>query len=347
MATSTAPTLSPLSFPAATFAKLSPGPYLLAHLQPSDRKAPSTRPSGRAPLEHRHPSIHTGSLSHSNGSAVVRLGSTAIVCGIRAEILRAQDIPQPYRPYQTPSTTAPTSEPDDDSESSTEISDLSLLVPNLELSTGSSPSNLPGNPPSTLAQSLTHRLHSLLHSTSLLRPSDLRIASFVTDPDDTETQTLVTKAYWALYIDVLLISHDGNVFDGAWLAVLAALQDVRLPAASWDADTERVICDPRREQGRRLRLRGLPIAGSFGVFSTESKIRGEGGQEWVLADCDAFEEGVCRETITVVVGEEGEVRRVEKSGGGKVGMGRMREVVGEARKRAEEWRRVVVEARTE
>ncbi|KAF4549991.1 3' exoribonuclease-like protein 2 [Elsinoe fawcettii] len=329
MATSS--TLSPLSFPASTFAKLSPGPYLLAHLQPSDDSAP-TRPSGRSLLSYRTPTIHTGSLTHSNGSAVVRLGATSIVCGIRAEILRAQDIPHPYHPLT--STT--------DSQSSNEIEDLGLLVPNLELSTGSSPSNLPGNPPSSLAQSLTHRLHALMHTTSLLNPADLRITTTIQDEDGNEEE--VTKAYWALYIDILLISHDGNVFDAAWLAVLAALGDTVLPRAEWDADTERVVCDPRKSQGRRLGLQGMPVPCSFGVFSTESKIRGEEGREWLLADVDAFEEGVCREAVTVVVDEDGEVRRVEKVGGGKVGREVMRELVGEAGKRAGEWRKVLKEA---
>ncbi|KAG8629472.1 hypothetical protein KVT40_003337 [Elsinoe batatas] len=327
-------TLSPLSFPASTFAKLSPGPYLLAHLQPAEQASP-TRPSGRSPLDFRTPTIHTSSLTHSNGSAVVRLGATSVVCGIRAEVLRAQDIPHPYRPYTSLS---------NPSAASTEIEDLSLLIPNLELSTGSSPQNLPGNPPSTLAQSLTHRLHSLLHSTSLLSPSDLRITTKVTDPDTGEEEE-VTKAYWALYIDTLLISHDGAVFDAAWLAILAALQGTILPKATWDADMERVVCDPRKSEGRRLRLQEMPVASSFGVFTTDSKIRGEEGKEWLLADTDAFEEGVCGETVTIVIGKEGEVRRVEKSGGCKVGRGGMGEVVREAQKRAVEWRGVVAGTR--
>ncbi|PNS14880.1 hypothetical protein CAC42_2109 [Sphaceloma murrayae] len=335
MATSSAPSLSPLSFPAATFAKLTPEPYLLAHLQPSDRKATPTRPSGRSPLDYRAPQIHSGSLSHSNGSAVVRLGATSIVCGIRGEILRAQDIPHPYRPYTT-SSSSPSAAP----ENNTEISDLSLLVPNLELSTGCSPSHLPGNPPSPVAQSLTHRLLSLLHSTSLVPPSSLRITTTVTEDEETQT---VTKAYWALYIDVLVISHDGNVFDAAWLAILAALRDTRLPKAEWDADNERVVCDPKRDEARGLGIGELPIACSFGVFENGNRIREEEGDMWILADCDAFEEGVVREGATLVV-DDGAVKKVELGGGQRVGREGMRKMVEQAGRRAGEWRKIVQDA---
>ncbi|KAK4987007.1 hypothetical protein LTR28_001918, partial [Elasticomyces elasticus] len=53
-----------------------------------------------------------------------------------------------------------------------------------------------------------------------------------------EPPQLVSKAYWTLYIDLLFISLDGNPFDVAWAAVLAALKDTRLPRAWWDPDRE-------------------------------------------------------------------------------------------------------------
>lgn len=72
-----------LSFPAQTFQKLSPNSYLLRHLQ----STPPTRPSHRAPDAFRAPSLHTNALSHAHGSAVMRSGDTAVVCGVRGEIL--------------------------------------------------------------------------------------------------------------------------------------------------------------------------------------------------------------------------------------------------------------------
>ncbi|GAB7348056.1 hypothetical protein MBLNU459_g6091t1 [Dothideomycetes sp. NU459] len=331
---------SALSFPPATFAKLSPGPYLLAHLKPTSSSASPTRPSGRDPSEYRTPTINTGSLTHANGSAVVRVGDTAVVCGVRAEILRASDIPHPFR--------SSTSSEDDGAR---EIEELGLLVPNLELSTGCSPAHLPGNAPGTLAQSLTQRLLSLLHISKLVDGKDLRIQYEppLTDDDvPDEPQQVVTKAYWALYIDILCISLDGNPFDAAWAAVVAALKNTKLPRAWWDADNEMVLCSEKASEATSLHLRALPVASTFAVFSTASpQKRKEEAENWVLADPDAFEEELCNEVVTVVTtaktGSSGRIIRIEKNGGGCVGKDAMREIVAGAEARWSDWEHVLVQ----
>lgn len=343
---------SALSFSRETFAKLSPGPFLLAHLKPASSRSSPTRPSGRSPLEFRQPIVNTGSLSHSNGSAVIRVGDTAVVCGVRAEILRAQDIPQPYRtPISTSSnplqdTTAPDT-------ASREIEELGLLVPNLELSTGCSPAHLPGNAPSTLAQSLSQRILSLLHVSRLLSADDLRITYTEPQTEDDEPDVppnVVTKAYWALYIDILVMSLDGNPFDAAWGAVLAALDNTRLPRAEWNPDIENVVCSPEVSESRKLSLNGLPVASSFAVFSTVSAMkRRDQAETWVLADPDGAEEEVCREAVTITVTPKredgsGGVLRIEKNGGGVVDVKKMRELVALAMDRWSDWDGVLRDA---
>lgn len=300
-----------LSFPRATFAKLTPGPFLQAHLQ----QPKPIRPSGREPDESRQPTINTGSLTHSNGSAVVRLGDTSVVCGVRGEILMASEVPHP---------------PNDGVSEDDFIEDLGLLVPNVELSTGCSPAHLPGNPPSGLAQSLSWRVHSLIHTSNLVKPSDLRIQ--YTEPrseelgPDEEPPT-VTKAYWTLYIDILCISLDGNAFDAAWTAAMAALQNTTLPKAWWDPDQEAIVCSPLGSEAHKLALNSRPIAASFAVFSSASPLKQRSEAEsWVLADPDGFEEEVCREVLTVVV-DQGKVLKVEKHGGPRVGRAEVKECV--------------------
>ena len=315
-----------LSFPRETFAKLTPAPFLHAHLKQKE----SIRPSGRTPGEFRTPTINTSSLTHSNGSAVVRVGDTAIVCGVRAEILLATDIPHP---------------PKDDASEEDLVEELGLLVPNVELSTGCSPAHLPGNPPGTLAQSLSYRISSLLNESNLIGSQDLTIE--YTEPpteDDVpdEGPKTVVKAYWALYIDILCIAHDGNPFDAAWGAVLAALQSTVLPRAWWDADREAILCSPLAADAHKLRLKTLPVAATFAVFSTASPLKQRGeGESWVLADPDGFEEDVCRETVTVVVtpkrdGNDG-ILKVEKQGGCVVGRELVKRCVGMAEDRWSEW----------
>ncbi|KAI5283441.1 hypothetical protein KEM52_003370 [Ascosphaera acerosa] len=82
-----------LALPPSQFARLQPHAYLLAHLDPASQSRPPTRPDGRARTEFRPASLNTGSLTHANGSAVVRIGDAAAACGVRAEILYVDDIP--------------------------------------------------------------------------------------------------------------------------------------------------------------------------------------------------------------------------------------------------------------
>ncbi|MCJ1396419.1 hypothetical protein MMC18_009309 [Xylographa bjoerkii] len=370
---------TPLSFPPLTYAKLSPGPFLHAHLT----STPPLRPNTRAPSAFRPLTTHTGSLTHAHGSAVVRIGDTAVVCGVRAEVLRAEDVAN-YRPtLGAASTTAGENDNDAISDEGGSEKDtratkqdtatmaaLGLLVPNVELQTGCSPAHLPGSAPSALAQSLAHRVVTLLHSTSLVPLAQLRIwhtpapapavssqpqasvhtdapAAATAEQDDTAQQPEV-KAFWVLYIDLLFLSLDGTPFDAAWAAVLAALADTALPRAWWDADRGAVVCSPLVAEAIPLVLRGCPVVGTFGVFEGAAQAGGRegmgnggedgGGGAWILADPDDFEEGLCAETVTVVVdGEEGRVLRVEKSGGGVVGVGEMRACAEMVRGRGREW----------
>lgn len=279
------------------------------------------------------------------------------MCGIRGEILLASDIPNPHSTTINPEDTAAANdEDDDDAEDDTaELASLNLLVPNLELSTGCSPAFLPGNPPSTLAQTLSQRILSLLHETRLLRAKDLRILyEPPPTPDDQEVPDappqIEVKAHWTLYIDILFISLDGNPFDAAWGAVLAALRDTTLPKAWWDPDLETVLCSDAVAEAKELRLRGLPIPATFAVFNPEegkASKRG-GGRAWVLADPDTLEEGLCREQVCCVVdggsGKEGRIRKIEKSGGGVVTRELMREIADKAEERWREWYSALVEA---
>ena len=310
-----------LSLPPTTYAKLLPLDFLAAHL-------PETRPSGRSPSEFRPTTLHTGSLTHAHGSAVVRIGDTAAVCGVRGEILRASD----------------TNIPDDFPGNANErISTLGLLIPNVELSTGCNPAFLPGNAPGSTAQGLLQRLTTLLGIGSLVKFEELCIyedqRELIASDDEMrdETEKREVKAYFALYIDILFLSLSGSAFDTAWMAVLAALKDTKLPAAHWDRGSEGVLCDPRPENYRKFRIQRFPVALSWAVFS-ETK----GKQSVVLVDADDFEESCCDEGGLIVMdvdqtaGQES-LLRIEKYGGGVVNVAEMKTILGVARKRWKEW----------
>ncbi len=263
-----------------------PHPYLLANLS-SDK-----RTNGRAPLQPRDVQIHTSSLSHAHGSALIRVGDTTVICGVRGEILPVESIPN-YRSRDTLAAVSSTSDPK--TLGAKELKDYDLLVPNIELATGCAPQFLPGVPLRPLAQTLSTRVYSLLHSSRLLDVEDLEIWHNPTQApgaegmgtegggEEAEESNPELKAYWTLYIDLLFISFDGNPFDAAWIAVLAALRDTKLPAARWSPDHEMVVCS-RKEQPKRLRVSGLPVSCTSAVFR-EKEIslvgRGHEGRHWL------------------------------------------------------------------
>ncbi|KAL6721948.1 hypothetical protein ACLMJK_001053 [Lecanora helva] len=354
---------TPIILPAQIFAKLSPHAYLSTHL--NSTKGPH-RPSGRKPSQSRPPACHTGSLSHANGSAVVRCGDTAVVCGIRAEILKVDDVVD-YTPK------IPTAEGGDENETSgfepehrrrrrrddaEEMARLNLLVPNIELATGCSPAHLPGGPPSPLAQTLTQRILTLLHTSQLISMDDLRIWSQPASPaqsilksttemevDEAELASKPqVKAFWTLYISLLFLSLSGPAFDPAWFALLAALKTTRLPKAWYDTDSDQVLCSPLLSESKLFPLDedDITVPLSFGVFydvseGKDKKQASKGGRRWILADLDGFEEGLCREEGIVVVRGQGRVVEIKKNGGTGVGRGEMSALVRLAGVRREEW----------
>jgi exosome complex component RRP43 len=289
-----------------------------------------------------------------------------MVCGIRGEILLAKDIPG-LRVEEPNSYTG--SGEESARSNSNKMRELDLLVPNIELSTGCSPAHLPGQAPSSLAQSLTSRIYSLLHGSRMLDAEELRIyhtpekvsssdnedGDEMADDETEPTQQREIKAYWTLYIDILCISLDGNALDAAWASVLAALRNLKLPHAYWDIDKEAVLCDPSPALHQKLTLNGLPVASSFVVFresereemsgrQVEGKGKKEKAESWILTDPDAFEESLCGERVTLVVDcESGKtrIRRIEKGGGTVIGREEMGEMVRLAEGRWREWSAVL------
>ena len=305
-----------LGLPRATFAKLSPYPYLLANLDPSEGGGPPIRSNGRAPNEVRPPTVNLSSLSYAHGSAVVRMGDTTVICGVRGETILTSSIPN-HR----------------DSNTETELKDYDLLVPNIELATGSAPQFLPGGPPTTLAQTLSTRIYSLLHSSKFIKAEDLRIwhtrpsGDLVAEEDAMEEDNnddnpeeqkgeRYVVAYWVLYVDIFFISFDGNPFDAAWAATLAALIETRLPQARFDPDRELIVCS--RSEPRQLTINTKPVAYTVAVFTGKETDRPTDGKYWLLSDPDRLEESLCDETVTIVVDCQGggtKILAISKHGG--------------------------------
>ncbi|BEI85830.1 hypothetical protein CcaverHIS002_0601170 [Cutaneotrichosporon cavernicola] len=244
---------------AAVFQRLHPDQYLTRFL---DR---GYRPDGRRKDAWREVSVNVGSISTANGSALVRMGDTTVVCGVKAEVAE----PCGSRP------------------------DEGFVVPNIDLPALCSPKFKPG-PPADEAQTMSNWLNDLIVSSCTLPPTSLVIAP--------------GKAAWSVYIDVVCINFDGNAYDAAVLAVMAALRNTRLPRATYSEDNQQVTCDA--SVTFPLPLGRLPLAASFGVFQSTH----------VLPDPSAFELPLHSTTITIALDEAGNACTVRQEGlGGVIG----------------------------
>ncbi|KAG1838920.1 ribosomal protein S5 domain 2-type protein, partial [Suillus subalutaceus] len=129
---------------AQIFQRLHPRVYLERFI------AEKIRPNGRTFDEWRtclrHDMLAAGSISTADGSALVRMGDTTIVCGVKAEIAE----PELDRPEQ------------------------GFLVPNIDLPAICSPKFKPG-PPTEEAQVLSDRLNEALVASGALSLSSLCI----------------------------------------------------------------------------------------------------------------------------------------------------------------------------
>ncbi|KAG6841291.1 hypothetical protein C0991_012461 [Blastosporella zonata] len=125
---------------AAVFQRLHPRVYIERFL------SENVRTDGRVLDAWRDVNVNVGSISTADGSALVRLGNTTVVCGVKAEI----------------------AEPELDREGE------GFLVPNLDLPAMCSPKFKPG-PPTEEAQVLSDRLNEVLVASGILPLSSLCI----------------------------------------------------------------------------------------------------------------------------------------------------------------------------
>lgn len=341
------PDAQPLSFPPSLFQRIDPPLYLFRHLTTPTTKS---RPSGRSPSTGRQPTLHTAALSHAQGSAVVRVGDTTVVAGVRAELLPL------IQKGESKITIAPSEDAlrggfsnITDVEIDAElIKSHGLIVPNIELGTGCSPKFHPG-PPGDYAQSVVERWREwLVDIIGVVPVSTLEIYSEDDELVADGSGKKMAYAYWVLYIDVLAISLDGGLLEAGWAAIMAALRTTWLPKAYWDKDLAIVVADKGTK--RPLELRDMGYCSTYSVFrsqedAVEEDVDMDGKKEtqercWVLADADEFEEGVCEERVLVLRRKSGKVAKLEM-GGGKGGDAIVRECLRLSKERVKTWEKLI------
>ncbi|XP_077447626.1 exosome complex component RRP43 [Stigmatopora argus] len=104
------------------------------------------RPDGRELLEFRTTTVNIGSIGTADGSALVKLGNTTVICGVKAELANPS-VEEPGKGF---------------------------IVPNVDLPPLCSSQFRPG-PPGEQAQTASHFLADIIESSEMLQTEDLCI----------------------------------------------------------------------------------------------------------------------------------------------------------------------------
>ncbi|KAF3942399.1 hypothetical protein ABW19_dt0209369 [Dactylella cylindrospora] len=343
---------TPLTFPAPLFRQISPTLYLQRHLLDKS----STRPNGRHPSQYRDFTLTTNSLTHAHGSAVVRAGDTAVVCGVRGEVLTIApgDDPLSFESYATSSDSATHAY---GGHGRGGASWGGLIVPNVELSTGCS-KKFPLGAPGELAQALSDQILECINVSKLVDLQSLRIL----DREGGQVESQKIKGYWVLYVDLSCISLDGNLLDAAWYALVAALATTKLPLANWNQNEERIFCDRLLHHPLVIR-KNLPFIVSFALVQTPQSTSVDSVEALtsvtegltILTDPDSFEEEEANGNLILLAtsatmapskratsdGKMLQIERMEKIGGGKLGISHIDECVSMAIDKLAQYSRIL------
>lgn len=126
---------------------------------------------------------------------------------------------------------------------------------------------------------------------------------------DTESLcVLAGKLVWAIRIDLHILDNGGNLVDAANIAALASLLTFRRPECSLGGEDglEVIVHPPEEREPLPLIIHHLPIAVTFGFFSSESLL---------VIDPTHLEEAVMMGKMTATLNENGDVCAIQKPGG--------------------------------
>ncbi|TDA29709.1 MAG: RNA-binding protein, partial [Hadesarchaea archaeon] len=146
------------------------------------------RVDGRALDQYREVSVERGVIGTAQGSALVKLGNTQVMVGVKLQ--KGEPFPD-----------TPTS---------------GILVVNAELLPLASPTFEPG-PPNEDAIELARVVDRAIRESQMIDLEKLCIKE--------------GEEVWAVFIDIYVLDHDGNLIDASVLASVAALYGVKPPVS--------------------------------------------------------------------------------------------------------------------
>lgn len=217
------------------------------------------RLDGRAFDQYRPISVHKGFVETAEGSMLAKIGRTQVLVGAK------MDIATPFsdRPKE------------------------GVFSVNCEFLPLASPSFEPGPPNEDSIQ--------------LARVVDRGIRSAEIEGDNHITSDFFLEEgkVRALYLDIYVLDHSGNLTDTAALAALGALLDVNIP--KYDPETKKLV---RAESIGKLALKHLPLSTTFAKIG-----------KYLLVDPAREEMLVADTKISITTTQDGLLASMQKSQG--------------------------------
>lgn len=197
--------------------------------------------------QHREVSVETGLVKSAQGSALVKLGNTQVLAGVKLE--RAE--PYPDSP------------------------DSGVLMVNAELLPLASPTFEPG-PPDEDAIELARVVDRGVRESGAIDLGKLAITP--------------GEEVWAVFVDIHMLDHDGNLIDASALAAIAALWHTKMEGIEgWTLPEFPILKKP--------------------IAVTIAKINGK-----LMVDPCLDEENVMDARITITTTEDGSICAMQKGG---------------------------------
>ncbi len=230
------------------------------------------RLDGRTLDQLREIEVRRGVIGTAQGSALVKLGNTQVMVGVKIE-------------HGEPFPDTPTS---------------GILVVNAELLPLASPLFEPG-PPNEDAIELARVVDRTIRESQAIDLEKLCIKE--------------GEDVWAVFIDIYVLDHDGNLIDSSVMASVAALHDIKPPKdPEWTLPT--------------FPIRRKPVA------VTVAKVNGV-----LMVDAGLEEENVMDARLTISTLEDGTICAMQKGGSGFLERREIEEAYELARKCGEEIRK--------
>lgn len=76
-------------------------------------------------------------------------------------------------------------------------------------------------------------------------------------------------AAWILYLEVVCLEYDGNAFDPALLACVAALQNTRLPDVLYNESLKQFEIPANASAGKAVKISTVPVPVSFAMIEDQ------------------------------------------------------------------------------